>query len=358
VNQPEKMFRARSGTGHTDGQVRYANAVYTYAPDFQDGSYKEGVVEETPDSVTFEFRTPYVIAATPPNDKPWGVYDPGCTNGLIVSGEETFAEVSVDGGKTFHTVTPVTAALRASFDFTDLVKGHNQYLLRLRGDISKLQRSQVSWRTICQANVATIPRLRDGLNRITYHASGQALTSAGPTLEQAIARQVEGAAGTSSVTLELKPPRGEKAVRVYAASWNTSGNPPAAGKYQINVSTDTGVTWSPVVRDWSIVRRPPEPADFWSQSFCWGDATVSATRAVRVRFSNSARKPYRKAEAHLAYEVGALSPLTVAFCWTEAGGPPKTASHRYPATAAKDDSSWVLTTGRAAETRWVEFAAD
>ena len=360
VNQPEKMFNSKSGTGHKDGQVRYANAVYTYTPNFADGSYKEAAIDETPDAVTFEFRTPYVIAATPPNEKPWGVYDPGCTNGLTVTGSLTFPiEVSIDGGKTFQAAAPRTGAADSSLDFTDLVKGHNQYRLRLRAPLSTLKSANLSWRTVCQMNTAMIPRLREGPNRITYHASGHALTSAGPTLAQATARTIEGGPGSSSITLELRPPLGEKVSRIYAASWNASGNPPAPAKYHIDFSPDSGRTWHPVVKDWTILRRPPEPADFWSQSFTWGDAPVSgATGPVRIRFSNSGKKPYRKVEAYLAYAVSNPSPLTVTVCWTEAASLPRTASHRYPSTTGKDDNSWLLTTGRNTETRWVEFAAD
>src|SRR5688500_15321725 len=81
VNQPEKMHGAKSTSPYKPGQARYGNAVYTYTPGSDDASCQEAIVDETPQSVTFEFRTPYVIAATPPNDRPWGVYDDGCTNG-------------------------------------------------------------------------------------------------------------------------------------------------------------------------------------------------------------------------------------------------------------------------------------
>ena len=70
---------------HLDG-ARFANAVYTYRPDFSSADYKEGVVEESDAQVTFEFYTPYIIAATPPNNKPWGIYDVGGRNGLVLRG--------------------------------------------------------------------------------------------------------------------------------------------------------------------------------------------------------------------------------------------------------------------------------
>ncbi len=77
VNQPEKMYNSRNGTGYKPGQARYGNAVYAYKPDFTSKDYREGVVEEDDQHVVFEFYTPYIIAATPANDKPWGIYDSG-----------------------------------------------------------------------------------------------------------------------------------------------------------------------------------------------------------------------------------------------------------------------------------------
>ena len=35
-----------TGAGYKPGQARYANAVYTYKPDFADGDYREGVIDE------------------------------------------------------------------------------------------------------------------------------------------------------------------------------------------------------------------------------------------------------------------------------------------------------------------------
>jgi hypothetical protein len=357
VNQPEKMYGSRGGTGHVDGQVRYANAVYTYAPDFAGGAYREAVADEGADHVTFEFRTPYVIGATPANDKPWGVYDAGGRNGLVISGTmKVPVQVSVDAGATWKDCGVLSDAL----DLTDHVKGLNQYLLRFGAGVDALNSAGLKWRTVCQANVATMPRLADGENAITFLASGRGLVSAGPTKAQAEARVVEGKTGGNAVTLELKPPRGEKAVHVYASGWAASGAPPSPKvKYQIDYSTDGGKTWLPVLKDWSVIRREPEPADFWSQSFCWGDVELPAatTSPLRIRFRNDGGKSYRKVEAHLAYLVPQPSPTHVTFAWTEGGGPVRTASHEYPTPTASEDTSWKLQAGQKVDTKWVEYAA-
>jgi hypothetical protein len=402
VNQPEKMFGSKAGSGGAAGRARYGNAVYGYAPDFKSGSYKQGVVEESTSRVVFEFRTPYVIAATPPADakgasKRWGVYDPGCTNGLLVQAGGVPAEVSVDGGKTWHAAER-PAGVAGPVDLTDFVKGHNQYRLAFKASAVGLVGKDISWRTVCQANPAVFPRLHDGMNRVTYEASGLGLVSAGPTRDQAAAHVVGGAMGTNTVTLELKTPRGEKPVRVYAAGWVASGNPPdAKTAYAIDLSADGGKTWRPVVADWHVVRRGPEPADFWSQSFVWGEAAVQANASsstdvaaagagvagaspavagpVRVRFTNNGGKTFRKVEAHLAYAVADPSPVDVSFAWTSGGGGGGgggdrgrnfVATRRYGTLAdgggstfgfRSADGPWTINVGDGVVTRWVEMRA-
>jgi hypothetical protein len=341
INQPEKMYNAKTNTGHHDGQVRFANAVYEYKPNFADGSYKEGVIDEGDDHVTFSFRTPYVVAATPPNNKEWGIYDTGCKAGLVISSKSPIpTSISVDCGRTWIIGGP---------DFTDIVKGHNQYWLKFSASAAQLKDVQISWRTVCQTNVATIPHLKDGENHITFNCSNQAILSAGPTKAQAAAYESNG-------SLKLSPPPGSTATHIYAASWNASGNPPTSSKYQIEFSTDDGKTWKSIVKDWSITRRPPEPNDFWSQSFTWGDAAISADRPIRIRFGNSEKRPYRKVEAHLAYTIPNPSPATVTFAWRNGDSPLRQASHVYQPQAA-DDASWAFDAGANVKTIWIEYSA-
>jgi hypothetical protein len=353
VNQPEKMFQATRATRYTPGQMRYANAVYTYTPRFEDGSYKEGIISEDDQQVTFEFRTPYVIACTPASNAKWGIYEPGGKNGLVVTSRLSVPiAISTDGGKTW-----AQAGQGSSVDATDLVKGHNQYLLRIQASAQRLKDSGLSIRTVCQTNVTTIPHLHDGSNRITFESTGVALASAGPTVAQTQSRVVEGKIGSPKVTLEIAPPRGEQAVRLYAASWQASGNPPQPAKYQIEYSTDGGKRWIGVVKDWQVERRPPEPNDFWSQSFAWGDVPLdNVAGPVRVRFRNDGGKSYRKVEAHLAYRITHPSPTTVRFTWRAGNGPPRTAEHTYAPTIGRKDSSWTFDAGQKVETAWVEYA--
>ena len=354
VNQPEKMHGADRDAGSMMGRVRYGNAVFTYQPNFSDGSYREGVTSESDRHVTFEFRSPYVIGATPPSDKPWGIYDDGCRGGLVVSAAASCGiAVSTDRGSTWQK-NEITSGI---VDFTDQAKGHGQYWIRFDTGAKSLKNANVTITTVCQLNAAIIPRLRGGENRISYLASGRALVSAGPNRDQAAAHIAAGAIDSAQgVTLELATPRGETAVEVYAASHNQSGNPPSPEiSYAIDYSVDQGETWHPVVRDWKIERLGDEPPDLWSQSFTYGSADLpSSPQRVQVRFSNNGRKTYRRVEAHLSYQVARPSRANVTFAWTEDKGEVKRATHQV--TAGDQEQSWLIKTNGDVDTQWVEIA--
>lgn len=352
VNQPDAMHGSKSGAGYHPGQARFGNAVFTYRPDFASGDYREGLVAETARSVTFAFASPYIIAATPPNDQPWGIYDDGGRNGLVATGRgEWGVAISTDRGATWTEPRPLSPT---GLDLTDAAKGHRQYWLRLDAGAGALRGSDLTFTTVCQANAAVLPRLKDEGTRVTFAASGRAVVSAGPNIDQARPSVIAGGFGTPRVTMELATPRGEPVVSVYAAAHVLSSNPPDPGvKYQIELSTDGGKTWRPVVADWTIPRRGEEPPESWSQSFCYGSTSVdeAGPSAVRVRFRNDGGKAYARCEVHLAYRVGGPRDATeVAFAWTDDTGPHQ-AAYRFPG----DFGTWDLPTGRRVVTRWVEL---
>jgi hypothetical protein len=351
VNQPEKMYGSHAGTPVRVGQARHGNAVYTYRPDFTSGDYREGVIDESDRHVTFEFATPYLIGATPPNGKPWGVYEPGCKNGLVLRGKASCpVAVSVDRGRTWKDC----GTFQDGLDLTDHVKAQKQYLLRLGAGARELAGTGLTTITVCQANAAILPRLNSGGSRVHFEASGKAVVSAGPTLAQARAHVVAGSLGSPEVTLELATPRQEPVVAVTAVGYIASGNPPRSDvQYAIDYSTDAGKTWKPVVADWKIPRRGEEPPDFQSQSFCYATVAVAEKRvsSVRVRFRNTGRKAYLRAEAHLVYRTRGSDATRVTFDWSDDAGPHREA-HVFDAGKA---SAWDLRTGQNVQTRWVEF---
>ena len=153
--------------------------------------------------------------------------------------------------------------------------------------------------------------------------------------------------------------RKARAVRVYAISRQASGCPPKACDYNIDVSTDGGKTWKPAVKGWQPTRRKPEPKDWWSHSFCHGDAALDRVSGpVRLRFFNTGGMPFTRVEGHLVYEVPTTSAVKVTFAWKE-GKDLKTASHTYKGFKPdKPDGAWTFTAGEKPETVWVEYVAE
>ena len=358
VNQPEQMHGSREGTGYKPGQARYGNAVYTYRPNFRDGSYREGTNDEYPGTVTFEFYTPYIIGAMPPNNDPWGIYESGCKNGLVLGGKANCnVSVSADQGQTWHDCGPLMDGL----DLTDHVKGYRQYFLRLHATAAELADSGLTMITVCQVNAAILPRLKDDETRVYFSSSDRAVMSAGPTLPQAQAHLATNQQfGTPEVTMKLRAPRGRPPLAVNAAAHFQSGNPPDPDvKYSIDLSTDFGKNWRPIVSDWSITRRGDEPADFWSQSFCWGSSELGPmSEGVRVRFRNSAGRKIARAEAHLIYQTTNTDDTKVTFAWSDDRGDHKASQiFRSPRRQepGESDLPWVIPTGKGVRTNWVEF---
>lgn len=351
VNQPEKMYGSKDGTPHVDGQARYGNAVYAYTPDFATGDYREGVIDEDDRRVVFEFYTPYIIAATPASDADWGIYEPGCRNGLVVTGRGGCAvSVSVDQGQSWHD----GGLLDGSLDLTDRVKGHRQYWLRFDRGAAQLRDADIRMATVCQANAAILPRLKDNGSRVEFETTGRGIVSAGPNLKQAAPRVVAGKFDSPTVTLQLATPRGEPTTAVYAAAHVRSSNPPSPDvAYHIEMSLDQGRTWRPVVEDWRITRRGDEPPDFWSQSFCYGSAALDdAAGPVQVRFRNDAGKQYARAELHLVYRLRRTDGTRVSFCWSDNGG-----QHTEARTFdGPETGPWQIATGANVRTKWVEYA--
>jgi hypothetical protein len=351
VNQPEKMHGSKEGTPFKAGQARYGNAVSTYRPDFASGDYREGVVDESAEHVTFGFRTPYVIGATPPDNSAWGIYKDGGRNGLVLRGKVTGkVSVSVDDGGSWKDA----GEFRDGLDLTDFVKGRQSYQLRLHAAAKSLANSGLVITTVCQLNPAMLPRLHDDGAQITFAASGRGVVSAGPTKPEAQTHVVAGAFDSPTVTLALRVPTGRVPRQVFAAAHTATGNPPRPElKSHIEFSTDGGKSWRPVVKDWQIPRRGDEPKDFWSQSFAYGSTELTAGKfdTVQVRFRNDGGKRYLRAEAHLVHEAEQLDATKVTFSWTDARGP-----HTTSRTVGKGES-WKLPAGKNVQTKWVEFEA-
>jgi hypothetical protein len=360
VHIPEKLYGTKRDCGfRNDNAGRYGNAVFTYVPDFQGGAYKEGVVDESDSHVTFEWYSPYIVAATPPEsaaEEKWGIHEDGCSNGLVVHNADCKVEVSTDQGKTWQTGRVEDGKI----ELTDQAKGHFQYLLKFHAAPKDLADKDIKIVTVAQCAQTVVPQVKAGKNQVTYQAGGKGFFSAGPNLDQAQAHVVEGSLpGREPVTLELEAPRGAKAVHVYGACRVASGAPPKPAKYDIEYSLDGGETWKPVVKGWHVIRRQPEVKDWWSQTFPQGHTAIEPTAGpVRVRFKNDSRVKMMRAEAHLVYEVENTSPVKVVYAWKE-GDQVKNASHTFKdSTPGKADESFTFEAGEEPKVFYVEYAAE
>jgi hypothetical protein len=356
VAEPERMFKATRDTDWKFGH--YGNAVYTYKPNFADGSYREGVASEDASSVTFYFYSPYTIGTLPPADKIedwWASTYPGGTEGLVITGANPGCtiQLSLDNGASWS--APVD--LKDKVDFTDIAKSHHTYHLKFNAPAKSLAGKDITIRTICVANDRLMPHLKDGGTTITYQASGKAIFAAGPNKAQAQPFVTGGGFDKDNVEMTVPSPGGAKILEVYANGWTRSGSPPDPKvKYQIEYSVDGGKMWKPVIKDWQVLSLGYQSGDTWSQSFCFGNKDVSAENAkeVKVRFTNDGGVAYRKTEVFLVYETPNNRGVQVTFSWKE-GEEEKTASHVYPAAVTTPDSSWTIPTGQKIVTNWVEM---
>jgi hypothetical protein len=195
-----------------------------------------------------------------------------------------------------------SADLTYTIDLTDFAKGHRQYWLRFESSAAELEGSDLKITTVCQANSSIIPRLTDNGSVVQFQSSGLALESAGPV--------------------------------------------------------DTGKSWSDMVQDWRITRQGEEPADFWSQSFCWGSANLPETASgVQIRFRNDGGKRNLRAEVHLAYRLPREDATRVTFHWKDHSGL-HTENQTFAPGVPAGKPVWKLATGAGVETLWVEYAPE
>jgi len=74
------------------------------------------------------------------------------------------------------------------------------------------------------------------------------------------------------------------------------------------------------VKNWHVVRRPPEAPDFFALGTLGGEAELKGVEGpVRVRFSTMNGRPFLRVEEHLVYKVRRQGPTEVTFAWTEGG---------------------------------------
>jgi len=370
----------------------HGNGLYDWQPNLVAGDWKEGAVAidgpvvsdaegltaEGPARVTFAFFSPYVIAAMPAAEA-----DPaldGATQGAVLEARTEGplpVEVSVNNGLTFRPVGTLDGPSR--LDFTDAVKGRNQYRLRLRLDKDRRLRN-LRLRTIVTTCRAVYPKLKAGSTTVTCLVDGLNAFDASPDLtserlatDPASFVSQENLAWVGYDTQEIVAWRAERdpAGCIYKVT-------APAGKL-VSVSAAVDVTWpAPTPAGcWGELAIGPSPEGPWTVAgrvdpesegivrcntlpFYWlyGTADVSkhgvATAYVRVRFAGAGRPGgIRYMYLFGTYRAGAASPLRITYFWKTDG---RMTHHTETVPADRSEHRYTIRTGRAVQNAKVVFA--
>lgn len=183
------------GAEESRGQQRYGNGCFDWTPNLSNSEHLDGTAAVTgtlavggspllrsngSSTLVLEHFTPYTIAGRPTDN-----VDPAnnAVDGALITANTVGTvgvEVSVNAGMTWASVGTLSGA-GGSVDFTNAVKGRNQYLLRLSfGDGEGFNSLRV--RTITMLSQAVYPNLKDGTTQVTYAATNTGAMELSPDL--------------------------------------------------------------------------------------------------------------------------------------------------------------------------------
>lgn len=367
---------------------RYGNGCFLWTPDLLQNEHLDGALAVTgtltaggapalkstgASTLVLFHNTPYTIAARPSDGM-----DPataGAADGAIVGADTAGSipvEVSTNAGATWSSVGTLSGA-GARVDFTDAVKGRNQYLLRFSfTDGQGL--NALSLRTLTMVSQGVYPNLKSGTSQVTYAASNTGALELSPDLWSAssansasgyvqkvadsgnltdVFYSTEPVAYTAtnnnplSVTYKISvPPQ-------MAAAGATFRQVYAAANAIVRVTPDGGpftrIEVSPDQTNWTRIGEYAPPADdqfsaYWAYGrSADGSALGGTTYYVRYTTSNGphpAKLRYLRLSATYSLAASAV-PLTVTYSWNN--GANQNQSHTVAAGASAD--SWSISTG-------------
>ena len=378
------------GAEESRGEQRYGNGCFLWQPNLASGEHLDGALEVTgalaaggggirstnTSTLVLYQNTPYTIAA-----RPTGGVDPAlaAADGAVITADAVGSvgvEVSINAGATWASIGSLTGN-GSKIDFTESVKGRNQYLLRLTfGDGEGLD--MLSLRTVTMMNQAIYPNLKSGTTQVTYSASNTGALELSPDLWTAASAnsatgyvqkvadsgnltgvyysgETVGYSATNnsplSVTYKLTIP---PALAAAGATWKqlfgaancTVRVPPSGGPY-------TRIEISPNQTTWTKIGEYLPPSDnefssYWAYGRSTDGATLGGTTYyIRVTTSNGGVSPskIRYLRFNGTYTMPASgAPVDVTYHWNN--GTPQTSTHQVAAGSASD--SWSITTGTVA----------
>jgi MYXO-CTERM domain-containing protein len=373
---------------------RYGNGCFLWQPSLSANEHLDGTLETTGTLVTggspalkatsaatlvlFQ-NTPYTIAGRPSD-----AMDPataGATEGAVISADAVGTvgvELSTNAGATWSSIGSLSGA-GAKIDFTDQVKGRNQYLLRLSFDSGEGLNS-LTLRTITVMNQAVYPNLKSGSSQVTYTASNSGALELSPDL------WTSASANSTTGYVQKSGDSGNLNAEFYLPAGNTFGyegtnNSPISITYKISIPpalAAAGATWkqifaagdykvaippdvtghfgrievSPDGTTWTKIGEHLPPTDndlshFWTYGRSADGTTLGGT-TYYVKFSTqNGTHPagIRHLRLNATYTVPASSaPVEVTYGWNN--GAAQTNVHTVAAGSGTD--TWSITTGTVA----------
>jgi hypothetical protein len=379
------------GAEESRGQQRYGNGCFLWQPDLAAGEHLDGAVSVTgtltaggapalassgASTLVLFQNTPYTIAG-----RPTGGVDPalGAADGAVITANAVGSvdvEVSVNAGATWASIGALSGN-GARIDFTDSVKGRNQYLLRLTFANGE-GLDTLSLRTITMMNQAIYPNLKSGTAQVTYSASNTGALELSPDLWTA-------ASANSATGLVQKVADSGNLTGVYysgeSVGYSATNNNPLSVTYKVTIPpalAAAGATWkqlfgaanctvrvppsgspytrieiSPDQTNWTKIGEYLPPSDnefssYWSYGRSGDGTTLGGTfYYIRVTTSNGGAAPskIRFMRFNGTYTMPAsAAPVDVTYHWNN--GSAQTSTHRVAAGAVSD--SWSITTGTVA----------
>ncbi len=379
------------GAEESRGQQRYGNGCFLWQPSLAAGEHLDGAtavtgtltaggapaLKSTGASTLVLFQnTPYTIAG-----RPTGGVDPALAalDGAVITANAVGSvdvEVSVNSGATWASIGAL-AGNGAKIDFTDSVKGRNQYLLRLTfGDGEGLD--TLSLRTITMMNQAIYPTLKSGTAQVTYSASNSGALDLSPDLWTS-------ASANSATGYSQKVADSGNLTGVYysgeAVGFSANNNNPLSVTYKVTIPpalAAAGATWkqlfgaanctvrvppsgapytrieiSPDQTNWTKIGEYLPPSDnefssYWAYGRSTDGTTLGGTTYyIKVTTSNGGVAPskIRYLRFNGTYTMPAsAAPVDVTYHWNN--GTPQTSTHQVAAGSASD--SWSIATGTVA----------
>jgi hypothetical protein len=366
----------------------YGNGCFLWVPDLSQNEHLDGALSVTGtlaaggspalkstggSTLVLFHNAPYTIAGRPSDGK-----DPansGAADGAVIGADTVGSigvEVSTNAGAMWASIGSLSGA-GARIDFTDSVKGRNQYLLRLTfADGQGL--SALSLRTVTMMSQGVYPNLKSGTAQVTYASANTGALELSPDLFSATS------ANSGSGYVQKVADSGNATGVFYSGStvaYSATDNNPLSVTYKITVPpqlASSGATFkqifaaadalvrvtpdggpytkieiSPNQSSWTLIGQYNPPADDQLSSY-WaygrsadGSSLGGTTYYVRYTTSNGPHQAnLRYLRLSATYSLAAsASPVHVTYFWNN--GSNQTLDHMVAAGSSSD--AWSIATG-------------